>query len=432
MNTKIVEELTLAYYYAAPLVMSEAVAAGRPRNKFVHMPGPADADRKIVARPGVDQVASYAWLDLSSSPIILRTPSSVSDTYPRGRYLTYQIMDPWTNCVALLGTGFLNGNDGGAYVFTGPDYTGETPEGYDRIDCPANFIIIWSRTFCLDRSEMPQINELKSRFELTPLFPDQYVEKAAPDFPAKADSPVGMVSSLDIETYFNLFNTLAGETPAYAYDQPLLDTIKKYGIGAGLTFSLDQFPEDLRKEISGISKKVTEITKGLFHDMPTVNSWHISTDEVGRYQTNYILRGTCALNGYAANPPEMCMYLTATEDQDGKRLSGEHRYRIHFKNGQLPPIAETGYWSLIAYDEEGFLMRNPLKRYKLSGWDSHFLYNEDGSLDLYVQHDPPCEKWINNYLPCGDGEMDICLRLYLPLPEARTDAWEPPVIYRID
>lgn len=431
-HNKIINEITLAYYYAAPLVMSEAVAAGKPRNQFVHMPGPADADRKIVARPGVDQVASYAWLDLSTSPVILKTPSSVSDTYPEGRYLTYQIMDAWTNCVTLLGTGFINGNNGGTYVFAGPDYTGETPAEYRRIDCPTNFTIIWSRTFCLDKSEMPEINELKSHFKLEPLYPDQYVEKAVPDFPAKADSPVGMVSSLDIETYFNFFNKLALQSPAYDYDKPLLDKLGAYGIGAGLTFSLDQFPEDLRPDISKIRNNVIDTTKGLFHDMPTINSWHVSTDEVGRYGLNYMLRGTCALNGYAANPPEMCMYLTATKDRDGKRLSGKHGYRIHFKNGQLPPITTTGYWSLIAYDADGFLMRNPLDRYKLSGWDSNFLYNEDGSLDLYVQHDPPAEKWTNNYLPCGEGEMDICLRLYLPLPEARTDAWEPPVIHRID
>lgn len=434
MNHKeVFEELTLAYYYAAPLIMSHAVAAGKPRNEFVHMPGPADADRKIVARPGVDQVASYAWLDLSTSPIVLTTPSSVSDAYPKGRYLTYQIMDAWTNCVALLGTGFINGNNGGKYVFTGPGFKGETPAEYHRIDCPTDFTIIWSRTFCLDKSEMPEINELKSHFKLEPLFPDKYVEKKAPGFPAKLTGPVAMVASLDMETYFNLFNELARGNDPYAYDKPVLDTIGKYGIGTGLTFSLNQFPEELRQDISeNLAQNVISATKGLFHDMPTVNSWHVSTKEVGRYGTNYILRGTCALNGYAANPPEMCMYLTATHDQDGQRLSGKHRYRIHFKNGQLPPILETGYWSLIAYDADGYLMRNPLNRYKLSGWDSNFLYNEDGSLDLYVQHDPPAEKRINNYLPCGEGEMDICLRLYLPLPEARTDKWEPPIICRMD
>ena len=431
-NNKIFEELTHAYYYAAPLIMSEAVAAGKPRNEFVHMPGPADADRKIVARPGVDQVASYAWLDLSTSPFVLTTPSSISDRYPKGRYLTYQIMDAWTNCVALLGTGFINGNNGGKYVFTGPDYKGGTPEGYDRIECPTNFTIIWSRTFCLDKSEMPEITELKSQFKLEPLFPGQYVKKDIPAFPAQLGSPVSMISSLDIETYFNLFNKLALESPAYDYDQPLLDSLKAYGIGAGLTFSLDQFPEDLRKDIAeNLAKKVLTAAKRLFSDMPAINGWNFSTDEVGQYGTNYELRGTCAINGYAANPSDMCIYLTASADNDGQRISGKHRYRIHFKKGQLPPIRDIGYWSFVAYDKDGFLMRNPMDRYKLSGWNDNFHYNEDGSLDIYVQHAAPSEEWLNNYLPIDDSDgIDICLRLYLPLPEARTEDWEPPIIYR--
>jgi hypothetical protein len=397
------------------------------------MPGPADADRRIVARPGVDQVASYAWLDLSSSPVVLETPCAVSDNYPKGRYLTYQIMDPWTNCAALLGTGFVGGNKGGIYVFTGPDYQEATPEAYCRIECPADFMIIWSRTFCLNKAEMPEITRLKSHFRLEPLLPHAYVRKGAYEFPAEPGSPVDMVSGLDLETCFNLFNKLSLATRPYDYDAPLLDRLRAYGIGPGLVFSLDQFPGGLRDELSErLKQNVLTASKRLFSDMPAVNGWHYSTDEVGRYGTNYKLRGACALNGYAANPAEMCMYLTAATDSDGERLTGRHIYRIHFKAGQLPPVEETGYWSLTAYDEDGFLMQNPLDRYKLSGWDATLRRNEDASLDLYVRHTPPGEPWINNYLPCGkDNDIDLCLRLYLPLPRARTDRWEPPVIEKL-
>jgi hypothetical protein len=347
------------------------------------MPAPADAGRRIVARPGVDQVASYAWLDLSSSPLVLEAPSTVSDKYPKGRYLTYQIMDPWTNCVALLGTGFAGGNEGGMYVFTGPDYIGPVPDEYYRIECPADFIIIWSRTFYLNKSEMPEITRLKSRFRLDPLFPDRYIVKKPREFPAKPDSPVEMLSSLDIETYFNLFNRLSQESRPYDCDAPLLEKLAAYGIGPGLTFSLDRFPGSLRNEVAEKPKcSVLAASKRLFSDMPAVNGWHYSTDEVGRYGTNYKLRGTCAINGYAANPPEMCMYLTADADDRGERLTGKRSYRIHFKAGLLPPVEETGYWSLVAYDEDGFLMQNPLERYRLSGWEKNLRFNEDSSLDL--------------------------------------------------
>jgi hypothetical protein len=426
-------DLTLAYYYAAPLVMSQAVASGKPRNQFVHMPGPADADRRIVARPGVDQVASYAWLDLASSPITLQTPSTLSAAYPQGRYLTYQIMDAWTNSIALLGTGFAGGNQGGRYVFTGPGFLGPTPPEYTRISCPTDFTIIWSRTFCLEPGEMPEINRLKAQFRLEPLLPQSYAPKEPRQFPAKAGSPVAMLSALDLEAYFNLFNQLSLESRPFAADAPLLARLQAYGIGPGLTFSLAQFPGRLKKALTDrVKTRVLTAAKRLFSDMPAINGWHYSTDDVGRYGTNYVLRGACAINGYAANPAEMCMYLTASLDSGGERLNGSRAYRVHFKAGHLPPVNETGYWSLVAYDEDGFLMRNPLNRYRLSGWDEKLHYHPDGSLDLFVGPEAPAGRSPDNWLPCGkDHEMDLCLRLYLPLPRARTSQWEPPVIEKM-
>jgi hypothetical protein len=105
----------------------------------------------------------------------------------------------------------------------------------------------------------------------------------------------------------------------------------------------------------------------------------------------------------------VCLTAAADADSDGERLSGRHVYWIHFKAGQLPPVEEPGYWSLTAYDEDGFLMRNPLDRYKVSGWDANLRRNEDASLDLYIQHTPPDEPRLNNYLPCGkDNDIDLC------------------------
>lgn len=430
------EELRQGYLYALPLVMSEAIAYGNPRNAFVHKPGPADAERRIVARPGVDQVASYAWLDLATTPMVLTAPPTFSDAYPKGRYLLYQIMDAWTNVIALLGTGFVNGNNGGTYVFVGPDYKGPVPDNMYRIDCPTNLTIIWSRTFCLDLSEMPAITELKSHFKLEPLYPDQYVPQAIPEFPAEGRFPVEMVSNLDLENFFNYFNKLAALNNAYDFDAPILNTLAKYGIGAGLTFRMDQFDaalqEKLNKElIPGVLDHVSDM---FWQDSKRINYWNYSPDDLGYYKTNYQLRGAVAVNGYAANPTEVCQYLTADRDGSGQPLNGKHKYRIHFDKDKMPPINELGYWSLVAYDgQEYFLIANPMKRYRLSGMSKDLKYNEDGSLDLFIQNDPPADEWLGNYLPvCTDLDYCLCLRLYLPLKSVDDETWVPPLIDRLD
>lgn len=433
---QIFEELRRGYLYALPLVMSEAIASGNPRNVFVHKPGPADAERRIVARPGVDQVASYAWLDLSASPMVLTAPATYSAEYPKGRYLLYQIMDAWTNVIALLGTGFANNNNGGTYVFVGPDYKGDVPEHMQRIDCPTNLTIIWSRTFCLDLSEMPAITELKSHFRLEPLHPEQYAVQAAPEFPAKGRFPVEMVSNLDLEAFFNYFNKLAAMNAPCGFDGPILKVLAKYGIGAGLTFRMDQFAPELRQRLAKelIPSVLDHVSEMFWQDSEQINYWNYSPADLGYYGENYQLRGAVAVNGYAANPTEVCQYLTADHDGSGQPLNGKHRYRIHFDRDKLPPIHELGYWSLVAYDgREYFLIANPMKRYRLSGMSKELKYNKDGSLDLLVQNEPPADEWLGNYLPvCTDLDYCLCLRLYLPLKSVEEHTWVPPLIERLD
>lgn len=435
VTSKMKDELFHACLYAAPLIMSEAVAFGNPRNTFTHKPGPADANRRIVARPGVDQVASYAWLDLATTPFVLETPPSFSAEYPEGRYCSYQIMDAWTNVVEMLGAGFVNGNHGGTYVFVGPNYKGEVPAEMHRVDCPTNLAIVWSRTFCLDLLEMPKINEFKAGMKIYPLYPEQYVPAPVPKFPAEQNDPVAMLASLDVETYFNFFNELSTLYAPFDYDQPILETIKKYGIGPGLTFRLSQFEGEERDWVEHelIPSMLRQAAPMMWEDSKQVNQWFYSPDDLARYRTNYRLRGAVCITGYAANPTEVVQYFTSEKDADGNQLVGGGRYRIRFEKGKFPPIGKDGYWSLVAYDgKDYYLMQNPMERYRLSGISKELHYNGDGSLDLLIQDAPPEDKMLGNYLPaCTDGPYCLCLRLYLPLEAVTNQNWVPPVIERL-
>jgi len=59
---------------------------------------------------------------------------------------------------------------------------------------------------------------------------------------------------------------------------------------------------------------------------------------------------------------------------------------MHFPKGQTPPA--KGFWSLTMYNAEYFFVDNPLNRYSISPRND-LKYNEDGSLDLYIQKDSP-------------------------------------------
>lgn len=432
-ENKIIEDLIQAYIYATPIVMAE-LTYSRERNVLLHDKGLVTDKDKHIARPAVDTVYSSAFIDLSSSPTVFRTPSSKTKMFPHGRYCTYEITDAYTNCVALLGTGFVNDDEGGTYLFVKQDYKGEIPEGMTRVDIPTNMSWLFMRALTSSEEDLGEIYEIQKQLSLAPLYPDKYRKRVFPDFPFPADTPNNMFDKMDIETFFNMFNRLAVENPAYDYDKPVLEAIKKYGIGAGLTFSLSQFPEDIARDIAAeLPQKALKRMKDVMRQERYMdNGWVFSHKALANFGDNYEYRAYMAIYGINGNPKEMAVYLSGVKDNNGDRLSGNRRYRIRFKKGELPPVSEKGFWSITAYADCKYLVPNPYNRFRVH-CGSKFKYNGDGSLDILVQEKAPEDgSMFENYLPCGNGAFDLQMRTYLPLEPMIERTWRPPVIERID
>jgi hypothetical protein len=101
---------------------------------------------------------------------------------------------------------------------------------------------------------------------------------------------------------------------------------------------------------------------------------------------------------------------------------------LHFPAGQLPPV--YGFWSVTMYDEEGFQIANPIDRFAIGDRDA-LRGNDDGSLDLWVQHESPGPEKETNWLPAPRGPLFLCLRLYGPKAEALDGRWTPPALQKL-
>jgi hypothetical protein len=121
---------------------------------------------------------------------------------------------------------------------------------------------------------------------------------------------------------------------------------------------------------------------------------------LGAYGTDYATRAVVAMIGLGANLPADAMYPNAQVDADGKALQGSHRYRLHFKAGVLPPV--NAVWSVTAYGGDDYLIENPLQRHALGDRDP-LTYNADGSLDFWIQAEPPPADKLSNWLPVRAG-----------------------------
>nr|MBK7068976.1 DUF1214 domain-containing protein [Deltaproteobacteria bacterium] len=131
-----------------------------------------------------------------------------------------------------------------------------------------------------------------------------------------------------------------------------------------------------------------------------MRGWLTPPSVLGRYGTNYEVRGAVAMVGLGANLPVDAMYPNARVDSRGDALDGSHRYRIHFAVGALPPV--NAFWSVTAYGAEEALLDTGTGRYAVGDRDA-LRPNADGSLDLWVQATPPMEKRAPTGCPCARG-----------------------------
>jgi hypothetical protein len=100
---------------------------------------------------------------------------------------------------------------------------------------------------------------------------------------------------------------------------------------------------------------------------------------------------------------------------------------LRFAKGKLPPV--DGFWSVTAYDIEGYFIPNSINRLAIGDRDK-LAPNADGSVDLYIQANSPGKKKEANWLPVGKGPFTLLLRLYSPRENVLEGAWSPPPVVR--
>jgi hypothetical protein len=156
----------------------------------------------------------------------------------------------------------------------------------------------------------------------------------------------------------------------------------------------------------------------------TVNGWS-SIRKVGQPGNGLLVRAALQKALPVVNAFEEAAYWTTSVDSAGKKLSGEHIYRLHFLPGQLPP--NDAFWSLTATDTVGYMVNHSSGR---SSVDDHsgLVTNSDGSVDILLQPQQPNGP-AQNWVPTPSGRFKLMLRAYLPGVAIVDGSYEvPPVV----
>ena len=76
------------------------------------------------------------------------------------------------------------------------------------------------------------------------------------------------------------------------------------------------------------------------------------------------------------------------------------------------------------------LIENEINRYVIGSATEGLNYNDDGSLDIYIQKEKPGEDKVSNWLPAHDGRFSLQTRIYWPDPQALDPLYVMPAVQK--
>lgn len=429
------------YQYAYPLVLMDvtlrqttnvpnatAVGGRAPVNQFAHFRSYPKADAKDVVRFNFDTLYSFAWVDLSQGPLVL----SVPDT--GGRFYLVPTLDMWTDVFSSIGSR-TTGTKAGHFAYVPPGWKGELPSGVERIDAPTPVIWVMGRIQTNGPADYANVHKVQDGLKLTPL--DRWGKDYAPPAESPVDDavdgktpPLVQVDKMSGVEFFTRFAELLKKHPPHAADSPILFRMRALGLVPGKVWDASKLDAATLKAINAGAKDAMAAMQAKIKAMGTkVNGWNVLNEFMGVYGTSYLHRAGIALGGLGANLPEDAVYPTAFVDGDGRPLDAKNKYVVHFPKGQTPPAG--AFWSITMYDGEGFQVPNPIDRFAIGDRDK-LKFNEDGSLDIYVQPVSPGKDKESNWLPAPkSGPIGPTMRIYAPKREVLDGTWSPPPFKRV-
>lgn len=438
-RTKLIEAAAQMYVYGYPLVYClrevtgfaeghSSLPVSAPWNTFGHARELLGPETSFVS-PNNDTLYTLAALDLRSGPQVLHVPDTAD------RYYVLQFVDAWTNNFAYIGRR-ATGTAERRFLLAGPDDTTEAPEGMELVRAPTNVAMIVGRVHINGAADAPAVHALQDQFTLEPL-------NASPAAPmAKPDSAVP-----EALRWWETFRVALAAFPPPPGDAPLLAIAETLGLTASESPYIDADSE-LADALTAGAKAGQETIEALAKGgTPPGNGWAsamhsfdyntdyfgVGTIDAPEWRIDdpvvaYATRAAAARGGLFGNHGYEAAYEIVYVDADGEQLSGARRYELRLE--AMPPV--DAFWSLTMYSVPKFvLVANAIDRYSVGDRTPGLQFGADGSLTIYLQHEPPGPDQASNWLPTPEGDFRPIMRMYQPRPAIVAGEYALPAIRRV-
>jgi hypothetical protein len=421
------------------------IGPGAPENASGCLSDYLAPTQRIIVTPNNDTFYGVAFVDLDEEPVVVQTPEDV----PKGHYWVMQIADVFTNVGHTLGSAW--GTEPGKYLLVGPDWEGETPEGFvEAIRLTTNYGAVLPRSFAARTDEArARAIAVQNQMGVYPLSQDEAGRKSwdceaitanhvfPPGVTAEmiaADPDVARPQWVVPERFWQDLATVLDDNPTVgpadaAMAEQARALVALHGSDPRWAALLDKWALEADAALH-TSARYEQV------GVDVGNGWQRQKNG-GLWGSDWFGRAQAAVVYILVNDWHEAVYLIRGTDADGRLLDGRHVYTMSFAKDALPPVdrARGGFWSLTMYDKDYFMLADaPEGRTNIGtvNLDADQLdFAEDGSLTLVMSHEAPADPAARaNWLPAPEGQFALIVRAYVPGEPILDDSYVFPDVVR--
>jgi hypothetical protein len=422
-DAQITRIVTEGYLFAYPAVINYGQlynqAINRSSKQYIGGFGvfghyqPVSANNTTIKSPNNDTPYSWAWVDLRAEPYVLTLPEVEPD-----RYYTSQWNDLWGFIIDNPGA-VKDGYEGGRYLLVAPGWQGKTPAGIKRVIRGESTIIgSLTRTGFKGPDDLNNLQAIQQSYLLQPL--SQYAGTQAP---ANIDTywPIWVNKNLNRPSFFSYLKFLMPFISKQKEDHSAWAHLAQIGISHNGDFDANRLSDSQRLAIQkGIDDANLLLNEGATTAQPRYG-------DRKTLKTDYINRSLGIIVGPWSNSKQQGdSHSWLADDQQLPLDASDNQYLLHLSAEQVP---ETDYfWSISLYTlPQQHFYPNDIQRYAIGSNSKDLTINPDGSIDIYIQQQPPKGLLRSNWLPAPAGLFLPVLRSYGPGQDVTGGDDYPPI-----